>query len=43
MVLETIRLWRLVLVIKGKESQKYSNEVIRLESTKIKWFSDGQA
>jgi hypothetical protein len=39
MVLMMIRQWRLVLVIRGQESQNYSNEVIRLESTKIRWFS----
>jgi hypothetical protein len=39
MVLKMIRLGRLVLVIGGQESQNYSSEVIRLESTKIRWFS----
>ncbi len=38
MVLETIRWGRLVLVIGGQESQNYSGEVIRLKSTKIRWF-----
>jgi hypothetical protein len=40
MILETIRRGqgRLVLVIGGQESQNYSSEVIRLESTKIRWF-----
>jgi hypothetical protein len=34
-----IRWGRLVPVIRGQESQNYSNEVIRLASTKIRWFS----
>jgi hypothetical protein len=38
MVLETIRRGRLVLVFGGQESQNYSGEVIRLKSTKIRWF-----
>jgi hypothetical protein len=39
MVLEMIRQGRLVLVIRGQESQNYSGEVIKLDSTKIRWFS----
>jgi hypothetical protein len=39
MVLETIRLGKLNLVIGGQESQNYTGEVIRLESTKVRWFS----
>jgi hypothetical protein len=35
MVLEMIKQGRLILVIRGQESQYYSSEVIRLESTKI--------
>ncbi len=43
MVLKMIRRGRLVLVIGGQESQNYSERVIRLESTKIRWLShDGQ-
>ncbi len=37
--LNMIRQGRLVLVIRGRESQNYSKRVIRLESTKIIWFS----
>jgi hypothetical protein len=39
MVLEMIRRERLVLVIGGQESQNYSKRVIRVEFTKIGWFS----
>jgi hypothetical protein len=37
--LDAIRWGRLILIITGQESQSYSSEVIRLESTKIRWFS----
>jgi hypothetical protein len=39
MVLEMIRRGRLVLVIIGQEPQNCSKRIIRLESTKIRWFS----
>jgi hypothetical protein len=39
MVLEMIKPERLVLVIGGQEYQNYSKRVIRLKSTKIRWFS----
>jgi hypothetical protein len=39
MVLKTIRWGRLFLFIGGQESQNYTSEVIRLKSTKIRWFS----
>jgi hypothetical protein len=39
MILEMIRRARLVLVIRGQELQNYSKRAIRLESTKIRWFS----
>jgi hypothetical protein len=39
MVLEIFRRGRLVLVIRGQEYQSYSKRAIRLESTKIRWFS----
>jgi hypothetical protein len=39
MVLKMIRRGRLVLVIGGQESKNYSKELIRLEFTKIRWFS----
>ncbi len=38
-VLKMIRQGRLVLVSRGQESQNYSERVIRLETTKIRWFS----
>jgi hypothetical protein len=39
MVLEMNNQGRLVFAIRGLESQNYSKKVIRLESTKIRWFS----
>jgi hypothetical protein len=39
MVLEMIRQERLILVIRGQESQNCSKRAIRLKVTKIRWFS----
>jgi hypothetical protein len=38
-VLEIIRRGKLVLVIRGQESQNHSKRAIRLQSTQIEWFS----
>jgi hypothetical protein len=42
MIFKTIRQGRLVLVIRGQESQNDSSEVFRLKSAKIRWFSRWQ-
>jgi hypothetical protein len=39
MVLEKIRLGRLVLFISDKEFKTRSKKIVRLESTQIRWFS----